>query len=177
MSSIELQSNGSYRIICRADLPGEVESYHHQETPVSGPVPAKTLVTITGIALISLDTDDTLGVRFLNHLDIFIYTNYQVPQKDWIDGATTASLASIQADDSTDVLFAIDRIETEQDAVGLVRVHLTIAVMGDVALNRISFQANILTTRASASLFQPNLDAIATHVGDVRTEVEHPHHG
>lgn len=146
-------------VSCRADLPGEVISYNDMEIPIRGPAPARTLISITGVARIDLDTNETWPdepsetARFL---DVLIFTKYQVPQEQWVDGTATASLASIQGDDEGVHFFGIENAKTELGTAGLVQVRLTVLLQGDVALYRISFQAYILTTKVLTSLGKHN---------------------
>jgi|ERR1700730_7102393 len=135
---------------------GGVESHHFCEVPVSGPGTANRLVTITGVAISDVDTGDETDHDMSG--DIFIKTDYRLKDqdkyKDIVNGnktllaATYVSLASIAADDSTDVTYAVNRVFTDVDSANRIQIHIQADLHGDVTLSRISYQTNILLQKA-----------------------------
>lgn len=138
---------------------GGVESHRFLEIPISGPGSANRLITITGIAVPDADiSDGRKPASELNYGDIFIKTDYRLKDTDkWlgiVDGNTTlqaatyASLASITFDDALDAdTVAVDSVDTTVDTDGRIRVHVLVALQGDMTIHRISYHANILVQK------------------------------
>ena len=135
----------------------QVKSHHFLEIPVHGPGLVNYLVIITGIAISRLDMYDFKeGTAFGS---IYIKTDYRIKDQDTykeiVNGnknliaATYVSLSSIAADDDTEVIFAVNSVITEVIRDGTIQLHIQAAVLGDVTLNSISYQANILIHKAT----------------------------
>ena len=133
---------------------GDVHSHRFMEMPITGPGSANTLVCITGIAVSGKDFVDEVLVPF----DIYIATDYRLHDQDQfkniVDGntdliaATYVALASVAADDDTDVVYGVDQVETRIDSNRRVQIHVTASLLGDATFNELAYQANILVRKA-----------------------------
>jgi|GEM_PF-2206839 hypothetical protein len=133
-------------------------SYNSWCIPIRGPAPANVLATISGIAALDLDTDDDLGTESKKEGDVYIMTLFGLkPTDTFVDGSAVVTLARVCSDDSTKgtffdgddvpVLFALDDVEVGLNEVKLVHIRVHIVVGGDIALDKIAFQANVLIHR------------------------------
>jgi hypothetical protein len=124
------------------------------EIPIAGPGSANTLVCVSGIAVSGADSQS----EFLVPFEIFIKTDYRLHDADEFKGivnsnsellaATYATLAGIAADDSTDVAYGVDSIETTIDANRRVQIHVVASLLGDATVNEVAYQANIIIKKA-----------------------------
>ncbi len=133
-------------------------NYNSWCIPIRGPAPANVLVTISGIAVLNLDTDADLSTESKKEGDVYIITLFGLkPTDTFVDGSAVVTLARISADDSTGgtlfdrdyvpVLFALDDVEVGLNEVRFVHIRVRIVVGGDIALDKIAFQANVLIHR------------------------------
>ncbi len=115
-------------------------------------------IDISGIAVLNLDTDADLSTESKKEGDVYIITLFGLkPTDTFVDGSAVVTLARISADDSTGgtlfdrddvpVLFALDDVEVGLNEVRFVHIRVRIVVGGDIALDKIAFQANVLIHR------------------------------
>ena len=127
---------------------GDIVNYNSWCIPIRGPVPANVLVTISGIAVLNLDTNLDLDTESEIDGDIYIITSFGLkPTDTLVDASTIVTLARISADDSTEVLFALDEVEVGLNENRFIQMRAHIVVGGDIALDRIAFQANVVIGR------------------------------
>ena len=127
---------------------GGVASAHHLEIPIVGPGRANLLVVIDGIAIPDLATDEALGTEDTTKVDFLIDTDFKLRDDDkLIDGSAYVTLSSIDADDSTDFLLALDNTEVKVRISNVVQLKASGAVGGDTGLHRIGYQVNLLVMR------------------------------
>src|SRR5579884_1343227 len=121
-------------------------SYNSWCIPIRGPAPANVLATISGIAALDLDTDDDLGTESKKEGDVYIMTLFGLkPTDTFVDGSAVVTLARVCSDDSTKGTFF--DVEVGLNEVKLVHIRVHIVVGGDIALDKIAFQANVLIHR------------------------------
>jgi hypothetical protein len=130
-----------------ADM-GGVASAHHLEIPIAGPGRANLLVITDGVAIPDLSTDETLGTEDTTPIDFFIDTDYKLRDSDaLLDSSAYVTLSSIDADDSTDFVIALDSTEVRVRTSNVIQLKASGAVGGDTALHRIGYQVNLLIMR------------------------------
>jgi hypothetical protein len=134
-------------ILVAADL-GGVASARHLEIPIVGPGRANLLVVANGVALPELTTDEVLGTEETTPIDFLIDTDYKLRDNDvLIDSSAYVTLSSIDADDSTDFLLALDSTEVKVRTSKVIQLKASGAVGGDAGLHRIGYQVNLLVMR------------------------------
>jgi hypothetical protein len=128
---------------------GGVASAHHLEIPIAGPGRANLLVITDGVAVPDLSTNEMLGTEATTPIDFFIDTDYKLHDTDdLIDSSAYVTLSSIDADDSTDFLIALDSTEVRVRTSKVILLKASGAVSGDTGLHRIGYQVNLLIMRA-----------------------------
>jgi hypothetical protein len=127
---------------------GGVASAHHLEIPIVGPGRANLLVVIDRIAIPELATDEVLETEETTRIDFLIDTDYKLRDADaLIDSSAYVTLSSIDADDSTDFLIALDTTEVKVRTSNVIQLKASGAVGGDTGLHRIGYQVNLLVMR------------------------------
>jgi hypothetical protein len=134
------------------------------EIPISGPGRANCLVVLSGIinsghdVESSVPTSDNIDVSLSDGETVYpvgyIFLNYVLGPNDEYkkivddtDDAKHASfiaLAGIAADDDTDVLFGVSRVDTRVNDGGRVYVKFGLGLSGDVVISRLSYHVSLL---------------------------------
>jgi hypothetical protein len=130
-----------------ADL-NQVASAHHLEIPIIGPGRANLLVIVDGIAIPDVATDEYIGSEDSTPFDYFIQTDYKLKDDDVIiDSSAYVTLSSIDADDSTNFLIALDVAEVLVKTTNVIWLHISGGFEGDTGLHRIGYQVNLVVSR------------------------------
>jgi hypothetical protein len=131
-----------------ADL-DQVASAHHLEIPIVGPGRANLLVVVDGIAIPDVATDEFIGTEASTPFDYFIQTDYKLKDDDLLlDSSAYVTLSSIDADDSTNFLIAMDTTEVLVRTTRVIWLHVHGGFEGDTGLHRIGYQVNLVVSRS-----------------------------
>src|SRR5260221_237188 len=127
---------------------GDIVNYNSWCITIRGLAPANVLATISGIAALNLDTNIDLYTESEEEGDIYIITSFGLkPTDTLVDASAIVTLTRISADDSTNVLFALDHVEVGLNENRFIQMRVHIVVGGDIALDKIAFQANVVMSR------------------------------
>jgi hypothetical protein len=125
----------------------DVESHRYIEAPVRGPDPVTTLIVASGIAVPKIDGTDQgpEDIRF----EAFILTDYKLDhQSEFVDGSAYVWLSSISDDDFNHFTAArLEAVTVGANVDGRIQIHLLGSLRGDMAIDRIGYQAFILSSK------------------------------